>query len=55
VAAEKRLRMELLQTKAELERELGRFLLHWPAVQPACALGARSRAGARARIQKYQI
>jgi hypothetical protein len=28
VAAAKRLRMELLSTKAELERELGRFLLH---------------------------
>jgi hypothetical protein len=28
VAAAKRLRMELLQTKAELERELGRLLLH---------------------------
>jgi hypothetical protein len=28
VAAAKRLRMELLQTKAELERELGRVLLH---------------------------
>jgi hypothetical protein len=27
-AAAKRLRMELLQTKAELERELGRVLLH---------------------------
>jgi hypothetical protein len=28
VAAAKRLRMELLQTKAELERELGRLVLH---------------------------
>jgi hypothetical protein len=28
VAAAKRLRMELLQTKAELERELGNVLLH---------------------------
>jgi hypothetical protein len=28
VAAAKRLRMELLQSKAELERELGRQLLH---------------------------
>jgi hypothetical protein len=27
-AAAKRLRMELLQTKAELERKMGRFLLH---------------------------
>jgi hypothetical protein len=29
VAAAMRLRMELLQTKAELERELGRLLLHY--------------------------
>jgi hypothetical protein len=28
IAAAKRLRIELLQTKAELERELGRLLLH---------------------------
>jgi hypothetical protein len=40
VAAAKRLRMELLTTKAELERELGRFLLHCHRCTAAC-IGCR--------------
>jgi hypothetical protein len=32
-ARAKRLRMELLQTKGELEREPGRLLLHFPAFE----------------------
>ena len=45
VSAAKQLRMELLQTKAELERELGRMRL---ALQPAGPLGQWRRSQARA-------
>jgi hypothetical protein len=45
-AQAKRLRMELLQTKAELERELGRRLLRCRRCNRR-VIGSRSRSGAR--------
>jgi hypothetical protein len=50
VAAAKRLRTELLQTKAELERETRTARAPLPAVQPARALGPRAGGGPNANL-----
>jgi hypothetical protein len=57
-ARAKRLRMELLQTKGELEREPGRLLLHFPPFESGgCHLtrggGTRSRVLRRPEDSKY--